>query len=84
MIMTNAELTVVRTYMTAMDAEIARSALEAAGIAAVVRADDCGGQRPHMQMSGVDVLVRAEDATEASAVLDSPQSTSIPEEAEPL
>jgi hypothetical protein len=71
--MSDGDLTILRTYVNTFDAQLARSALEAAGIMAVIRSDDCGGMRPHMQMGGVDLLVRAENAAEASAILDAAQ-----------
>lgn len=66
------DLIVVRTFLKSIDAELAASALEAAGISAVIRADDCGGVRPHLWMGGIEVLVRPDDAANAAAVLDSP------------
>jgi len=48
---------------------MAKSALEAAGIECLVRADAAGGLRPDMQMGGVDLLVRTEDARRAEAIL---------------
>jgi hypothetical protein len=66
------DFVVLRTFLTSIDAELAASALEAAGISAVIRADDCGGVRPHLWMGGIRLLVRAHDATDAAAVLDSP------------
>lgn len=63
------DLTVIRTYINNFDAELARGALEAAGIDAMVRADDCGGTRPHLWVGGVELLVRAEDASRADEVL---------------
>ena len=35
----------------------------------VVSADDAGGQRPHLWMGGVRLLVRSEDAERASKIL---------------
>jgi hypothetical protein len=63
------DLVVVRTYVSNFDAELAHGALEAAGIDSMVRADDCGGTRPHLWMGGVDLLVRAEDVERAEEVL---------------
>lgn len=71
--MSDTDLAVVRTFVNIMQAQLAKSALEAAGITAAIRADDCGGMRPHMQMAGVDLLVRPEQAEEASALLDADQ-----------
>ena len=63
------DLVVIRTFLTAVDAELARGALEAAGIDSMIRADDCGGLRPHLWMGGVELLVRADDAAQAEEVL---------------
>ena len=62
-------LRVIRTFVNNFDAEIARGALEAAGIDAMIRSDDCGGTRPHLWMGGVQLLVREEDAAEADELL---------------
>jgi hypothetical protein len=59
----------LRTFLTISEADMAKSALEAAGIECLVRADDAGGLRPDMQMRGVDLLVRADDVTRAEAML---------------
>jgi hypothetical protein len=63
------ELVVIRTFLNTMDAELARGALEAAGIDSMIRADDCGGLRPHLWMRGVELLVREEDGGRAEEVL---------------
>ena len=69
--MTDSELVVVRTFGTHIEADLAKSALDAAGIEVFVRADDAGGERPHLWTSqGVEVVVRAEDAAEAREILD--------------
>ena len=65
------DLVVLRTYVNNFDAELARGALEAAGIDSMIRADDCGGTRPHLWMGGVALLVRAEDVERADEVLGS-------------
>ena len=72
------DLLVLRTYVNAFEAELARGALEAAGIDAMIRADDCGGTRPHLWMGGVELLVRAEDAERADEVLAN-EAVSAPE-----
>jgi hypothetical protein len=71
--MSDTDLTIVRTYANVVHAQLAKSALEAAGIMAAIRSDDCGGMRPHMQLAGVDLLVRAENAAEANAILEGTQ-----------
>ena len=63
------ELVVIRTFVNNFDAELARAALEAAGIDAMIRADDCGGTRPHLWMGGVRLLVREVDVEAALEVL---------------
>ncbi len=72
--MNDADLVVVRAFGTSTEAEIARSALEAAGIDSMIQADTGGGMRPHLAWAGAGfrVLVRAEDAAAARDVLDVP------------
>ena len=65
----SSDIIVFRTYLNHFDADLARMALEAAGIESCVRSDDCGGMRPHFWMAGVELLVRAEDAGRAEEVL---------------
>jgi hypothetical protein len=60
----------IAAFGSHIEADLARSALEAAGIEAMVAADDAGGQRPHMAFSqGVVVMVREDDAVAAREVL---------------
>ncbi len=70
--MTSSDPVVVRQFFSTIEAELAAGALEAAGIDAIVSADDCGGMRPHMQVGRVALLVRPEDADEAIRILDAP------------
>jgi len=58
-----------RTFLNHFDAELARMALEAAGIQCFVRSDDCGGMRPHLWMAGIDLLVHVDDQQRAEEVL---------------
>jgi hypothetical protein len=69
MLMSDSELVVVGTFLNQVDADLAKGALEAADIEAMLSADDAGGQRPHMWMGGIRLLVRAEDVEEATAIL---------------
>jgi Putative prokaryotic signal transducing protein len=79
--MTPDELVVLATFVNNFDAEVARSALEAAGIDVMIRADDCGGLRPHLWMGGVEIVVRREDAERAHEVLNAEtQPTDPPSE----
>ncbi|HEX3702729.1 MAG TPA: DUF2007 domain-containing protein [Vicinamibacterales bacterium] len=68
--LSDSELLVVQMFADRIEAELAHSALEAAGIPSILRTDDMGGLRPHMALTnGVALLVRAEDAQAAAAVL---------------
>jgi hypothetical protein len=66
-------LIVVETFDSQPEAELARGALQSAGIEAIIQADTVGGMRPHIAMMGTGyrLLVRKEDATDAWDVLDS-------------
>jgi Putative prokaryotic signal transducing protein len=64
-------LVVIRTFLNHFEADVARSALESAGIESLIRSDDCGGTRPHLWLSGVQLIVRQEDAERAAELLDS-------------
>jgi hypothetical protein len=68
--MNDSTLVAIRTYMNHFEADVAKSALDAAGIESMIRSDDCGGTRPHLWLGGVALLVRSEDAGEAATVLD--------------
>ena len=68
--MDDSELVVVQIFPDRIEAELAHSALEAAGIASMLRTDDVGGLRPHMALTnGVALIVRAEEAQAAAEVL---------------
>jgi hypothetical protein len=67
--MTSSALVVIRTFLNTIDAELAKSALAAADIDSLIRADDAGGMRPHLWMGGVELLVKAEDAQQAHDIL---------------
>jgi hypothetical protein len=72
--MSDVRLVVLRTFVNDFDAQVAKSALDAAGIASMIRADDAGGMRPHLWVGGVELLVREEDAVAADALLTTPES----------
>jgi hypothetical protein len=59
----------VGMFLNRVDAELARGALEAEGIPAMVSADDAAGMRPHLWLGGVRVLVRADDLERAAGIL---------------
>lgn len=78
--MPDTKLVILRTFLNDFDAEVAKSALDAAGIDSMIRSDDCGGTRPHLWLSGVELLVREEDAAEADVLLSTPVSTPVSED----
>ena len=61
---------VVATYRTRSEAELAQSALAAAGIDSVIAADDAGGVYPFDLSGGARLLVAEEDALSATEILD--------------
>ena len=71
------DLVVVSTFPTVIDAEIAKSALDAADVDSFVQSDDAGGMRPHLGLPNVRLIVRAEDAQRAADILkaDMPSET---------
>ena len=67
--MDNTDVVEVGRFLNRIDADLACGALQAAGIPAIVSADDAAGTRPHLWMSGVRLLVPAGDVEEASEIL---------------
>ena len=72
--MRHPELVLVHTYSTQSEADVAKSALEAAGIDAIVQADNAGGMRPDLAWTGggFRVLVRDKDLAAAQQLLKAP------------
>jgi hypothetical protein len=72
--MDHSKLVVVDRYASQVEADLAKSALESAGIDAMIQADRAGGMRDHLAWSGLGfkVLVREEDAAEAHGALQPP------------
>ena len=69
--MTESDLVAVHTFSDRVEADLAASALEAAGIESMVVADDAGGTQPGLwEGRGVAVLVRREDEQTAREILD--------------
>ena len=66
----HSELVVAETYSNELEAAVAKTALDAAGIDSMIRSDDSGGEAPAMQLSrGIQILVMPRDAEDARAVL---------------
>jgi len=71
--MTDSELVVVHTFGNRQEADIAKSALDAADIDSFVRSDDGGGTRTGLWPgNGVELVVRGEDVQAAREILDLP------------
>ena len=68
------DLLVARAFNTRPEADLARSALDAAGIDAIVRADSGGDMRPALAWAGdgFEVIVREDDVEAAREILDLP------------
>jgi hypothetical protein len=75
--MDHPQLVVIRTFGNRVDAELAKGALENAGIEATIQSDTVGRMREHIAWAGAgfQVLVREEDlaaAREALTPIDDP------------
>ena len=68
-------MVVVGTYPTRSDAELAQTALTAAGIESVVASDDAGGAYPFDLSGGARPLVDEADAEDAAAILPGPPAS---------
>jgi len=66
------DLVVVETYTYRHEAELAQTALEAAGINSMISADDAGGEVVGLEFTrGVRLLVCLEDEEAAREILES-------------
>jgi hypothetical protein len=74
--MSDSKLVVLQSFASQMEADLAKSVLESAGIDALVQADRAGGMRDHLAWSGFGfkILVREEDAESASHLLHPPHA----------
>ena len=70
--MPDMKLVTVGSFPNRIEADLAQGALEAAGIEAVVAADDAGGMEPGLWVAGVRLLVREDDAAQARDLLTLP------------
>jgi hypothetical protein len=72
------ELVTIRTFVNEVEANLAKSLLEAAGIDSMLAGDDCGGMRPSLTWAqGIKLVVRSGDAERAAAVLTDEDKNSI-------
>lgn len=62
-------MAVVRTFINDAEAEIAASAIEAAGIEVTIHRDAAGGLQPSLDMYGIQLVVPDADAEAANEVL---------------
>ncbi len=63
-------MTIIKSFTNETEAQVALAHLEAMGIKAFIEADNCGGMRPHLDLtSGVHLLVNGLDGEKAAAVL---------------
>ena len=71
-----ANLVMVHECGSEIEANLAKGALQAAGIDAMIQADTAGRQRDHIAWSGggFKLLVREEDAADAREVLERPSA----------
>jgi hypothetical protein len=70
--MADSDLIVIHTFNSRQEAEMAKSALDAAGIEAMVVADDAGGIQPGLwEGRGVAVVVNSENERAAREILES-------------
>jgi len=72
-------LVVVQRFATQVEADLAKSMLESAGIDAMIQSDRAGGMRDHLAWSGLGfkVVVREEDAATAREMLNPPQQVDV-------
>jgi hypothetical protein len=70
--MPDTDLVVVDSFGGQIDAEMAKSALESAGIESMIQSDSAGGMRPHIAWAsgGFKLLVRAADEDSAHRALE--------------
>lgn len=72
--MDHSKLVEVQAFGTQVEADLAKSMLDSAGIDAMIQADRVGGMRDHLAWSGFGfkILVREEDAASARELLTPP------------
>ena len=73
------ELVVIRTFQRSLDADLAKSVLEAAGIESIIRGDDTARRYYTGMAQGLDLLVLAQDAEDADKILDTDATDVVPD-----
>jgi hypothetical protein len=76
-------MAVVRTFINDAEAEIAASAIEAAGIAVQIHRDAAGGLQPSLDMYGIQLIVPDADLDAATEVLNSFAQPTLDQSAPP-
>ena len=68
--MKSEELVTLRTFSNVLEAEIVAGHLNSQNIETMVKKDDSGGMRPHLQITqSVDLIVRKKDLERAKKIL---------------
>lgn len=63
-------MSIIKSFTNETEAQVALARLQAMDITAVIEADNCGGMRPHMDLTcGVHLLVAGLDCEKAAAIL---------------
>lgn len=63
-------MTRLETYISEIEAQMAKGRLEALGVSVVLTKDNCGGMRPHLDLqAGVKLFVPDEDVDKAREIL---------------
>jgi len=71
-------MTVLQTFTSEIDAKVLEGQLETLGIQVLVEVDNCGGMRPHLDLTtGVKVLVADKDLETAREFVDGQVETSV-------
>jgi hypothetical protein len=73
-------MAIVKSFTNETEAQVALAHLQAMGITAVIEADNCGGMRPHMDLTcGVHLLVTGLECEKAAAILQDSDTQPGPE-----
>ena len=72
------KIVTIKSFSSAVEANLVKGKLESSGIPAFVFKDDLGGMRPHLQLtSGVNLKVRRKDAKRALKILEQSVSPKV-------